>query len=355
MPNGAAMIWKPSVVVRRMQRAGPIVFLGLLLLYGLWPWIPLPHRSRPPQTIVFYGFSILVEVMNQAIFPAFQEEWEAETGQRVEFISAFAGSGTVRNQLIMGVPAHLALLSLELDAEALAKARVIAPGSWRRLPENGVVNRTPFVILVRPDNPQQIHDFADLARPGVKVVHPDPLTSGGANWAIVAEYGAASRAPGAEPDAGHALLLGIWRNVVAQAASARAGRTQFANGFGDALITYEQELLVDRARGRLKGEIIYPRRTIKSEHTLVVVDRNIAPRERAVVDAFVRFLWSERAQRLFVEHGFRSVIEPINAARPDFGTIPDLFSIRDFGGWPAAKETIVDGVWRNRVLKELTR
>src|SRR5207248_10180694 len=113
-------------------------------------------------------------------------------------------------------------------------ANVITPKDWQRLPQQGVMNRTPFVILTRAGNPQRIADFADLARPGVKVVHPDPLTSGGANWAIVAEYGAGVRQHRGNAQAGRDLLAGIWKNVVAQAASARAVRTQFENGFGDA-------------------------------------------------------------------------------------------------------------------------
>jgi sulfate transport system substrate-binding protein len=298
------MIVKRKVLLRRVRALTPVFFLGALTLYGLWPWLPLPNKAQQPQTIVFYGFSILGEVMNKGIFPAFQKEWQARTGQHVEFVSSFSGSGTVRNQLIMGVPAHMALLSLELDAQQLAEAHVIPRDSWRQLPHAGVVNRTPFVILVRKGNPHGIRDFPDLARPGLGLVHPDPLTSGGANWAIVAEYGAGTRPNGGTPEAGQRLLAGIWANVVAQAASARAGRTQFENGFGDALITYEQELLFDLERGKLKGQIIYPHSTIKSEHTLVVVGRNVALRDRQVVEAFRDFLWSAQAQKIFVQYGF---------------------------------------------------
>jgi sulfate transport system substrate-binding protein len=251
----------------------------------------------------------------------------------------------------MGVPAQLALLSLESDADRLADARVVPAGSWRSLPEAGVVNRTPFVIMVRPGNPRGIRDFADLARPGIRVVHPDPLTSGGANWAIVAEYGAGAREHPDRADAGVELLSGIWKNVVAQAASARAARTQFENGFGDALITYEQEAVYDRQRGRLKADVVYPRRTILSEHTLVVVDRNIRPGERALVDRFARYLWSDAAQRIFVAYGFRSVREAFND-NPAFGRIEDPFRISDFGGWKRARKEIVDGIWKQRVIRK---
>ena len=339
--------------MERLQALIPIVFLGALALYALWPWLPLPARAAPARTLVVYGFSILGDAIDLGVFPAFQKQWRDKTGEQVELVSSFAGSGTVTNQLIMGVPAEVAILSLELDAQRLAEAGRIAPQSWRQLPQHGVLNRTPFIILVRPGNPKNIHDFADLARPGIGVVHPDPLTSGGANWAIVAEYGAGIREHPGQPDAGYELLRGVWRNVVAQASSARAARTQFENGFGDALITYEQEAVYDQSRGKLKLDVIYPHSTILSEHSVVVLDRNIAPADRTLVDAFVAFLWSEEGQRIFVDYGFRSVDERLNSGNANFGSIDDPFMIDAFGGWNRAKREIVDAVWKNRVLKEL--
>ncbi|HZI67879.1 MAG TPA: substrate-binding domain-containing protein [Thermoanaerobaculia bacterium] len=321
--------------------------------WAAWPWFPFSRASAPPRTIVFYGFSILGEVFNEAIFPTFEALWREKSGEEVEVLGSFASSGTITNQVILGVPADLVLVSLELDALRLSEAGVVAAGSWRALPHRGVVNRTPFVILVRPGNPKRIGGFEDLARSGVGVVHPDPLTSGGANWAIVAEYGAGLREYPDRPDAGFMMLRGVWKNVIAQAASARAARTQFENGFGDALVTYEQEALWDRARGKLEADVVYPRRTVLSEHTLAVVDRNVEPAERPIVEAFARFLWSDEAQRLFVRYGFRSVVDEWNAANTAFGRVEDPFTIEDLGGWERAKREIVDGIWKARVLREL--
>jgi sulfate transport system substrate-binding protein len=349
------MLVKRSVLKRRLGAAALLGAGAVLLLYAVWPWTPMARGARIPRTIVFYGFSILGDVIDHGVFPEFQRQWRRRTGERVELVSAFAGSGTVTNQIILGVPAQLALLSLDLDAYKLAESRVIPPESWRRLPFGGVVNRTPFIILVRSGNPKGIRDFRDLAAAGVRIVHPDPLTSGGANWAIAAEYGAGARGAADPPRAGHDLLLGIWRNVVAQAASARAARTQFENGFGDALITYEQEALWDRARGRLKADVVYPRSTILSEHTLVRIDRNIPLRDLGLVDAFVRFLWTDDAQRIFVKYGFRSVTESLNDGNAAFGRIEDPFRIEDLGGWKRAKKEIVESVWKDRVLAEMKK
>jgi sulfate transport system substrate-binding protein len=348
-----AVVIKRALLRRRLRAAAPLLLFSGILLYALWPYLPLGRSARPPRTIVFYGFSILREVIDEGIFPAFRDAWRSRTGETVELVSSFGGSGTVTNQVLLGVPAQLALLSLELDAFKLRDGGVTAGETWRRLPFGGVVNRTPFIILVRPGNPLGIRDFDDLARSGVRVVHPDPLTSGGANWAIVAEYGAGLRRGG--PDAGYALLRGVWANVVAQAASARAARTQFENGFGDALITYEQEALWDRKRGKLRADIVYPRSTVLSEHTLVLVEKNVTEADRPLVDAFVRYLWTEDGQRIFVRYGFRSVREEWNGTEGGFGRIEDPFRISDLGGWAPAKKTIVDGVWKARVLPEVRR
>ncbi len=338
-----------SLIVQRLVFWAVVVALGL---YALWPQLPWGHART--RTLVLYGFSILGEVMNEGIFPAFQEQWERRSGEQVEFISSFASSGTITNQMIMGVPAQVAMLSLELDALRLVERRVLPGETWRALPHNGVVNRTPFIIMVRPQNPRQIRDFEGLTAPGIGVVHPDPLTSGGAQWAILAEYGAVLRRNG-DTDAAYRQLLGIWRNVVAQASSARAARTQFENGFGDALITYEQEAVRDRARGRLKADVVYPRSTILSEHTVVIIEKNIGEQDHELVKSFVDFLWSEAAQRIFVEYGFRSVEDRLNASNRSFGVIAVPFTVADLGGWKRAKAEIIEAIWKRQVLQEVGR
>jgi sulfate/thiosulfate transport system substrate-binding protein len=333
------------------QRAGIIALLGALGLYMVWPWL-VRAQGAVPRTIVVYGFSILGEMMNEAVFPAFSAEWETRTGEPVEFVAAFAGSGTITNQAILGVPAEVMILSLELDAWRLVENGVLPGPTWLDLPHEGVLNRTPFIILVRPGNPREISGFADLARPGVGVVHPDPLTSGGAQWALLAEYGSVTQTGGTEAEA-YDQLLGVWRNVVAQAGSARAARTQFESGFGDALITYEQEAIFDRLLGRLDADIVYPNSTVSSEHIVAVIDKNIDPEQRELIDAFVEFLWSDTAQQIYVDYGFRSVDETLNEGVDYFGEIETPFTVADLGGWLEAKRAIVDEIWKDRVLEEL--
>jgi sulfate transport system substrate-binding protein len=327
------------------------LFLLALGAFTSWPWL-VPSSAAPVRTLVVYGFSILGEAFERGVFPAFQEEWQSNTGQQVEFVSSFSGSGTITNQMVLGVPAEVAILSLELDAFRLEEAQVLAGPTWQDLPQHGILNRTPFIILVRPGNPKRVTDFADLTRAGIGVVHPDPLTSGGAQWAILAEYGSALFLGGDRVQA-EGQLLGIWRNVVAQAPSARAARTQFEGGFGDVLITYEQEAVYDLARGRLEAEIVYPRSTILSEHIVVVPEKNIPSGDMPMVRAFTDFLWTDKAQQILLDYGFRSVNPELNEGRTEFGLIEIPFTVADLGGWKAAEAEIIQSIWKDRVLTAL--
>lgn len=330
---------------------GFVLFCLGLGLFVAWPWI-VPTAQVPMRTIVVYGFSILGETFEQGVFPAFQAEWKSQTGQQVEFVSSFASSGTITNQMILGVPAEVGILSLELDAYRLEDAGVLAGPTWQDLPYSGVLNRTPFIILVRPGNPLQVTDFSDLARGDIGIVHPDPLTSGGAQWAILAEYGSVLTLGGDAAQA-EGQLLGIWQHVVAQASSARGARTQFEGGFGDVLITYEQEAIFDLGRGRLDAEVVYPHSTILSEHIVVVPEKNVPTHDLSLVRAFTDYLWTDEAQQIFVEYGFRSVNPDLNAGHEEFGVIEVPFTVADLGGWKAARADIIQAIWKDRVLTSL--
>jgi sulfate transport system substrate-binding protein len=166
---------------------------------------------------------------------------------------------------------------------------------WHALPAKGVVNKTPFVILVRKGNPKGIKDFPDLAKPGVRIVHPDPISSGGAQWSILAIYGSElykSEQEHRERDTARAVqtLEAIWKNVISTPGSAREARTQFETGFGDALITYELEGLIMKSAGTADVEVVIPRATIFSEHPAVVIDKNVSSAKRPIVDAFLQYL-----------------------------------------------------------------
>ena len=137
--------------------------------------LPKPPGESGDITITLYGFSIMKESLEKAIFPGFTAKWKQEHGQIVQFQSSYAGSETVTNQILQGAPAEIAILSIERDAQRLKNSGFII-GDWRSLPARGMVNKTPFIIIVRKGNPKGINDFSDLAKPGIRLIHPDPVS-----------------------------------------------------------------------------------------------------------------------------------------------------------------------------------
>jgi sulfate/thiosulfate-binding protein len=325
---------------------------SLFVLVALSGCLPQPPSRTSDINITVYGFSVMKESLERAIYPKFAAKWKRERGQDVSFTSSFAGSETITNQILQGAPADVAILSIERDAERLRRGGAVST-DWRNFPHRGVINKTPFIILVRRGNPKGIRDFADLAKPGVKLIHPDPVSSGGAQWSILAIYGSElvkSERESGQRDQARALrtLRAIWNNVISTPGSAREARTQFETGFGDALITYELEGLLMKEAGA-PVEMIIPEATIFSEHLVVIMDRNITEAKRPVVNAFVEYLWSEEAQRAFVERYFRSVNEELNQENALFSKIRLPFTIEYFGGWERAYSEIIEGIWRNQV------
>jgi sulfate transport system substrate-binding protein len=315
--------------------------------------LPKPPAEGGDVTITLYGFSIMKEPLEKAIFPGFTARWKQLHGQEVRFQSSFAGSETVTNQILQGTPADVAILSIERDAERL-KSGGFVTSDWRSYPSRGFVNKTPFVIIVRRGNPKGIRDFTDLGKSGVKLIQPDPVSSGGAQWSILAIYGSElkkSEAESGEPDKGRALqtLRAMWRNVKATPGSAREARTTFELGNGDALITYELEgLLMKEANAPI--EIVVPRSTIFSEHPAVVIDKNVTADKRQVIDAFMQYLWSDEAQQAFVKfHFYSTTNEAFNQANAGFARVELPLTIEDFGGWDKAYPEVIEKVFRDQV------
>lgn len=327
--------------------------IAVLAVLAFSACLPGPTAQRGSRTITVYAFSIMKESLEKDIYPAFAAKWKAEHGEDVSFNSSFAGSETITNQILQGAPADVAVLSIELDVQRLIKAGHV-PQDWWVTEQRGIVNKTPFVILVRPGNPLGVKDFADLGKPGVKLIHPDPVSSGGAQWSILSIYGSElkkseAEAGKADPTRALATLKTIWANVISTPGSAREARTQFETGYGDALITYELEGLLMKQAGA-PVDIVVPKATIFSEHPGVVIERNVTPDERELVYAFRNFLWSDEAQKAFVRNNFRtSTDDAFNAANAQFVNIEIPFTVHYFGGWEKAYPDVIEKVFRDQV------
>ncbi|MGA1848105.1 MAG: substrate-binding domain-containing protein [Thermoplasmatota archaeon] len=293
------------------------------------------------RTIVLYGFSVKGEVFDDSIIPAFKSYWKETRGEDVNFVTNYAGSGTITNQVITGAPAEIMILSTEWDALKL-KDEGLVTTDWNGFPHQGTITRSPFIILTRNGNPLEVKDFRDLERSGVEVVHADPISSGGACWSVFAVYGSELRSSGSSENA-TSLLEGVVDNVISWQSSARKALSQFTLEIGDAMITYENDGLLAIKEG-YDYALVYPRSTIFSEHKVVLVDRNIGSGEREMMEAFVDFLYTDEIQGSFVQNNFRSVNETLNS---DYPVIEDPFTVSYLGGWKKAHEEIIDGIFKD--------
>ena len=335
------------------QNVAFVAVVGLCLALISISCLPKPPAESGDITITLYGFSIMKESLEKAIFPGFAARWKQSHGQQVGFQSSFAGSETVTNQILQGTPADIAILSIERDAQRLKQGGFVTT-DWHSYPSKGIVNKTPFVIIVRKGNPKGIRDFSDLGKPGLRLIHPDPVSSGGAQWSILAIYGSELKKSEIEsggPDPARALrtLRAMWKNVISTPGSAREARTTFELGNGDALITYELEaLLMKEANAPI--EVVIPRSTIFSEHPAVVIDKNVSADKRQVIDAFMQYLWSDEAQQAFVKYHFYSATnEAFNQANTGFGHVELPITIEYFGGWEKAYPDVIEKIFRDQV------
>ena len=273
------------------------------------------------------------------IIPLFKKSWKAQTGQDVTFAESYLGSGAQSRAIVEGFQADVAALSLEADITNIAKAGLITH-DWKATPHNGIVSTSVVAFAVRAGNPKGIKDWSDLAKPGLNVLTPNPKTSGGAQWNIMALYGAALRGnvagvPKGDEAAAQEFMKKVLKNVSVMDKGARESITTFEKGIGDVAITYENEVLVAQQKGE-KLDLVLPHSSILIENPIALVDKYVDKHgNRKAVEAFITFLFTPEAQKVFAETGGLRSIDPSVAKETAsrYPAVPDLFTIKDFGGW----------------------
>src|SRR5512134_1739833 len=243
------------------------------------------------------------------LIPIFQQKWKEQTGQTVTFEESYQGSGAQSRAVAEGFEADIVALSLEADVIRLEGAGLITH-DWRSEPFGGIVSTSVVAFAVREGNPKNIQGWADLAQPDLEILTPNPKTSGGAMWNILALYGAAQRGhvTGFSGDDAGAqdFLLAVLQNVTVMDKSARDSIVNFEKGVGYLAITYENEVLVGRQAGQTY-DLVLPSSTIQIDNPVAVVDTYVDKHgTRAVAEAFVDFLFTPEAQQIFAKHGLRS-------------------------------------------------
>ncbi|MEG4531192.1 sulfate ABC transporter substrate-binding protein [Microcoleus sp. D2_18a_D3] len=303
---------------------------------------PAANKGNVELTLVSFA---VTKAAHEAIIPKFVEQWQKEKGQTVTFNQSYGGSGSQTRAVIDGLEADIVHLALALDTAKIEKAGLIQPGWEKEVPNEGIVSKSVGAIVTREGNPKGIKTWEDLSKDGVKVITADPKTSGVARWNFLALWGSVVKTGGDETKALD-LTTKVYKNVPILTKDAReATDVFFKQGQGDALINYENEIILAGEKGE-KPTYSIPEVNVSIDNPIAIVDKNVDKHgTREVAEAFVKFLYTPEAQREFAKVGFRPVDATV-AAEPEFvkkyAPIKTLFTAQDLGGWGDIQQKFFD-------------
>jgi sulfate/thiosulfate transport system substrate-binding protein len=324
----------------RCQRMIPALVLSLACAGSAWN----PARAEVKLLNVSYDPT---RELYQDVNAAFSKYWKGKSGQDVVFTQSHGGSGKQARSIIDGLQADVATLALAYDIDALAEKGRLLPKEWqKRLPNNSAPYTSTIVFVVRKGNPKGIKDWADLVKPGVVVVAPNPKTSGGARWNYLAAWGWAERQPGGNAEKAKAYVTELYRHVPVLDSGARGATTTFAQrGIGHVLVGWENEAyLLTQEMGKDKFEIVVPSVSILAEPPVAVVDKYADKHgTRAIAQAYLEFLYTPEGQEIVAKHHFRPRLPAVvDKHKAHFAPVK-LFTIDEaFGGWQKAQKTHFD-------------
>ncbi len=274
---------------------------------------------------------------------AFARHWKEKTGDTVTVQQSHGGSSKQARAVIDGLEADVVTLALAFDIDAIAERSQLLPRSWQsRLPHNSAPYTSTIVLLVRKGNPRGIEDWDDLVRPGVRVITPNPKTSGAARWNYLAAWGFALKKWGGDEAKARDFITRLYRNVPVLDSGARGATTTFIErGIGDVLINWENEVLLSvRELGKDRFEMVVPPASILCEPAVALVDR-VAKKHgtQAVAQAYLEFLYSEVGQEIAGKHYYRPALPA--AAQKYAGQFPklELMTLAEIAGdWQKANK-----------------
>ena len=272
------------------------------------------------------------------IISSFQK---TSAGKGTSFNQSYAASGDQARAVTAGLHADLVALSLDPDINLLV-GKGLVPKNWAANSHKGIVSDSVVVFVVRDGNPKKIRGWGDLIKPGVQVITPNPFTSGGARWNVMAAYGAQRKAGKTDKQAIQ-YLYKLFRHIPVQPDSARAALQIFAQGKGDVLLTYENEAIYANKKG-VHTEYVLPKQTILIENPVALTKSGLKHSE---AKAFLKFLWSSKAQKLFGDAGYRPVLKSVaSSAKYRFKQPKSLFTINSkalgLRGWKSVQYRFFD-------------
>ncbi|RPI22781.1 MAG: sulfate ABC transporter substrate-binding protein [Acidobacteria bacterium] len=314
--------------------AAAVFFLSGLVVAG--PEITLLNVSYDP-TREFY------EEFNKS----FGQYWKTKTGQTVVVSQSHGGSGKQARSVIDGLKADVVTLALAYDIDAIAEKSGLVPRDWqKRLPDNSAPYTSTIVFLVRKGNPKGIKDWNDLVRDGVRVITPNPKTSGGARWNYLAAWGYALRKNNDDARQAREFVTRLFRNVPVLDSGARGATITFVQrGIGDVLLAWENEaFLAQKELGKGSFEIVVPSVSILAEPSVALVEKVAKKRgTTAVAQGYLEYLYTPEGQEIAARHYYRPRLKAV--ADKYQGTFPKIsrFTVDEvFGGWQKAQKVHFD-------------
>ena len=283
----------------------------------------------------------VTKAAHEAIIPKFVEKWQKEHNQTVIFKQSYGGSGSQTRAVIDGLEADVVHLALALDTQKIEKAGLIQSGWEKKFPNNGIVSKSVAALVTREGNPKGIKNWADLAKDNVKLITADPKTSGVARWNFLALWNSVIKTGGDEAKATE-FVTKVYKNVPVLTKDAReATDAFFKQGQGDALINYENEIVLAKDKGE-KTNYVLPDVNISIDNPIAIVDKNVDKHgNRQVAEAFVKYLFTPEAQQEFAKVGFRPVDETVAKSKEfaeKYPTIKSLGTVQEMGGWDAVQK-----------------
>lgn len=274
---------------------------------------------------------------------AFSAYWKQKTGDKVTINQSHGGSGKQARAVIDGLDADVVTLALAYDIDALHDKGGLIPKDWqKRLPQNSSPYTSTIVFLVRKGNPKGIKDWDDLARPGVSVITPNPKTSGGARWNLLAAWGYALKKWAGNEAKAKELVTKIYRNVPVLDSGARGSTVTFVErGIGDVAISWENEaFLAANELGKGRFEIVVPSLSILAEPPVTIVDKVVSRRGTTnAAQAYLDYLYAEEGQEIAAKHYYRPRSAAVSAKYAGIFGKTSLFTIDEvFGGWQKAQK-----------------
>lgn len=285
-------------------------------------------------SVALVAYSTPQQAFEEGIIPAFQD---TAAGEGASFTTSFGSSGDQKRAVEAGQKADFVDLSLEPDLTSLVEAGLVAK-DWNANPNKGIVTDSVVVLSVREGNPEGIEGWGDLVTGDVEIITPNPATSGGAKWNVMAAYGS-QIAQGKSKKEALDFVAQIFENTSVLDDSARDSLQTFAAGKGDVLIGYENEAIQAQEEG-IELEYVIPDETILIENPAAVTTEASSPQ---TARAFLDFIWSREGQQIFADHGYRPVDDSVLAENKDKFPVPSgLFTIEELGGWGTVDDEFFD-------------